>query len=188
MGAWQRAGPGAELATSVPVDTWYPPAVVRVPGQGGCSGRPRLGKMGRDRAGLDATRAVPPHLSTAFQGTAPGTRKELPKAEMEPPLAGCYGPESLSTRRRMLPVPQSQRASPGPTTLINHSLDSSCWSGGGKDEYRSLQRHSLTSTLLPAKVLSLHPHCPLLTHHTSHDVSTTLLWLRETFCPGGGQY
>lgn len=83
MEAGQRADPGAGLAASIPADTWYPPAA-RVPGQGGCSGRPRLDKMG-----LDATRAVPPHLSIAFQGTAPWTRKELPKAEMEPPLPGC---------------------------------------------------------------------------------------------------
>lgn len=170
VGAGQRAGPGAGLAASVPADTWYLPAA-RMPGQGGCSGRPRLGKMGRDRTGLDATRAVPPHLSTAFQGAAPGTRKELPKAEMEPPLSlpqAATGLRASVRGRGVLPVPQPQGAPPTrPTALINHSLDSSCQAGGGEDEARGFQRHSLTSTLLPAKALCLYLQRPLPTNHSS---------------------
>lgn len=134
MGAGQRAGRGAGLAAAVPPDTWCPPAA-GVPGQGGCSGRPRPDRTRRDRTGRDAGGAATSEHSRALR-PPPGPRKEPPKAEMEParPLQAWGTPGTPD------PPPR------GPTTLSRHFLLGG--SRGGvleKEEARDLQRRLLTS-------------------------------------------
>lgn len=168
VGVEQRAGPRAGLAASVPADTWCPPSA-SVPGQGGCSGRPRQDMTGWDGMGRDAGGAATSERSIPGR-RAQGLRTETPKAEMEPPPAGCRG--LLQARKKpsvqggweiFSSTPGPGSLAPGPTTLTCVSASTSALGPSLPPTHAHTHRPTKSPTCL---YMGIHTHslgtpCPV---------------------------